>query len=154
MRGLPFLLVVRLVAAALLACVHCAAGAGTQAPAATQPASAAAPAVLPRDLPVRRGLGMGPEPAGWGSPLLALALTGAAGAGLLWWRTAHARKGHAARARSGPAAVSRLASQALTAHASVHAVQWNGEELLVGCTAQQVTILSRRRIGGTPGDAS
>jgi flagellar biogenesis protein FliO len=48
----------------------------------------------------------------------------------------------------------RLASQALTPHASVHAVAWNGEEYLVGCTPQQVTLLARRRLDAAPGEGS
>ena len=35
-------------------------------------------------------------------------------------------------------------SQALTPHASVHAVQWKGEEFLLACTPQQVTLVARR----------
>ena len=42
---------------------------------------------------------------------------------------------------AGPA---RLASMAPTPQASVHVVQWQGEELLLGCTAQGVSLLARR----------
>jgi hypothetical protein len=42
----------------------------------------------------------------------------------------------------------RLSSQVLTAQASLHAVRWNGEELLLGCTAQHVTVLARRPAAG------
>lgn len=41
----------------------------------------------------------------------------------------------------------RLASVALTPQASVHVVQWHGEEFLLACTAQQVTVLSQRKTG-------
>lgn len=51
----------------------------------------------------------------------------------------------AARARRDTAPL-RTASQALTAQASIHAVRWHGEELLLGCTPQQVTVLARRAL--------
>lgn len=38
----------------------------------------------------------------------------------------------------------RLASVPLTPQASVHVVQWHGQEFLLACTAQQVTVLSQR----------
>lgn len=41
----------------------------------------------------------------------------------------------------------RLASVALTPQASVHVVQWHGEEFLLACTPQQVTVLSQRKGG-------
>lgn len=56
------------------------------------------------------------------------------------------------RSRSEGALV-RLSSQALTPHASVHAVRWKGEELLIGCTAQHVTLLSRRPAAPVEGGA-
>jgi hypothetical protein len=46
----------------------------------------------------------------------------------------------------------RLSSHPLTAHASVHALRWNGEELLVGCTSQQVTLLARQPMPADPGE--
>lgn len=154
MRGLFSSVLVKLAAAAVLWVGHGCVAASGQATAALQPASAAATAVLPRGLPVRRDPAAGGEPTGFTPSLLALALTGLAGAGAFWWRTSRSRKDSAARRGAGQAAVSRLASQALTQHASVHAIQWNGEEYLVGCTMQQVTLLSRRRIDGLPGDVS
>jgi hypothetical protein len=51
-------------------------------------------------------------------------------------------------ARGGQAPVLRLSSQALTPQASVHAVQWRGDEYLLGCTAHRVTLLCRRAIPG------
>ena len=36
----------------------------------------------------------------------------------------------------------------LTQHASVHVVRWGDEELLLGSTPQQVTLLARRALGG------
>ena len=32
----------------------------------------------------------------------------------------------------------------LAPHATLHTVEWNGEELLLGCTAQSVTLVARR----------
>lgn len=58
----------------------------------------------------------------------------------------------AARAGRGQRPIQRLASQALTPQASVHAVQWNGEEFLLGCTGQQVTLLARRSAPAPAGE--
>jgi hypothetical protein len=102
---------------------------------------------------LRRDLAVGAQGTGWGSSLGLLALAGAAGAGLLWWKTARPRRALAG-ARSEPAALVRLSSQPLTPHASVHTVRWNGEEFLVGCTAQAVTLLSRRSADGAAGEQS
>lgn len=55
-----------------------------------------------------------------------------------------------ARRQEGPL---RTASQALTAQASIHAVRWHGEELLLGCTAQQVSVLARRTLAPAEKDA-
>jgi flagellar biogenesis protein FliO len=57
--------------------------------------------------------------------------------------------------RSGvpTADITRMASQPLTAQTSIHVVRWNDEELLLGCTPQQVTLLARRPVhsaGDTP----
>ncbi len=48
---------------------------------------------------------------------------------------------------------SRLGSVALTPQASVHVVKWHGEEYLLACTPQQVTVLSQRKAAGE-GEAS
>jgi hypothetical protein len=52
------------------------------------------------------------------------------------------------------AELERLSSQPLTAQASLHAVRWKGEDLLLACTTQQVTVLARKPTplpeGGTP----
>lgn len=42
--------------------------------------------------------------------------------------------------------LTRRASQALTPHASVHVLRWNGEEILLGCTAQQIRVLARKSV--------
>lgn len=142
-------------AATLLIAWACCATAAAQGDGAAARALAASPAAtLPASLPVRRDLPLAGEATSWGSSLVLLALTGGAGAWVLWWRSARARTNAAKAARSEAACVLRLASQPLTQHASVHAVQWNGEEFLLGCTAQQVTLLSRRPVDALRGDAS
>jgi flagellar biogenesis protein FliO len=61
----------------------------------------------------------------------------------------------AGRARATPGReLVRISSQALTAQASLHAVRWNGEELLLACTPQQVTLLARRPAVAAGGDAA
>lgn len=140
--------------AALAMALGCCAVAATEHSAPAQTASSASSAsALPSSLPLRRDLPLGSEPKDWTPSFALLAFVGAAGAGMLWWRTGRARRTFG-RARPEPAAVLRLSSQALTPHASVHAVRWNGEELLVGCTAQAVTLLSRRNADGAEGERS
>ena len=100
-------------------------------------------ATLPATLPVRRDSGTVAEAASW-APSLALVMLAGAGGAWAWWR-----RSPRARGRVGASAreeVLRLSSQPLTPQASVHAVQWRGEELLLACTAQQVTVLARRPI--------
>lgn len=46
----------------------------------------------------------------------------------------------------GQGTLSRISSQTLTPQASVHAVTWHGEELLLGCTPQSVTVLARHPV--------
>jgi flagellar biogenesis protein FliO len=127
--------------ALLLAGALCTASAADQPTPA--PREAAAAGALPATLPLRRDASTAAEPANWGFSLLLLAVTGAAGGWMLWRRGA---RGRLLPVRAESAGVQRLTSQALTAQASVHAVQWHGEELLLGCTAQQVTLLGRRPV--------
>jgi hypothetical protein len=108
-------------------------------------AAASSPrAALPPSLPVKRDAITAPGPASWNPGLALLGVAGAAGGFWLWRRgftdLARAR----VRNRTGTSAVVRLSSQPLTPHASVHAVQWKGEEYLIACTAQQVTLLSHQ----------
>lgn len=106
---------------------------------------------LPTSLPVRRNDGDSPGDMGW-SPLVGLGALAVGAAG--WW--AWARQTGRRRLRNYPgqgAAIVRLSSQGLTPHASVHAVRWNGEEYLLGCTSQKVTLLSRRKVMPTEGEA-
>lgn len=104
--------------------------------------AASAPS-LPAQLPLRRDgqEGSGTPVLGWRAASLLL-LAGGAGGWLLWRRGLLVR-GTAPPPRGAPA-VQRLSSQALTPQASVHSVRWQGEDLLLGCTAQQVTLLARR----------
>lgn len=113
-----------------------------QAPAASAPASAQAGRPLPADLPLKRDVPGQAEGPPWLALLALLALAG--GAGLLLLR----RRGAAGLLRAwqrpqGGAGIERLASHPLTPQASVHAVRWHGEELLLGCTGTQVTVLAR-----------
>jgi len=48
------------------------------------------------------------------------------------------------RVRGAQGQLVRLSSHSLTAQASVHAVRWRDEELLLGCTPTGVTVLARR----------
>lgn len=48
------------------------------------------------------------------------------------------------RPANGPVTLKPAARVALTPQVSVHVVEWHGEELLLGCTSQTVTLLARR----------
>ena len=115
-----------------------------QAPAFAQAREAASSPTLPASLPLRRDAARASEPVPWASAAWILAFTGVAGGWLAWRRLARPRHGAGSPGRPREAVV-RLHSQALTPHASVHSVRWNGEVLLVGCTAQAVTVLARRK---------
>lgn len=80
---------------------------------------------------------------GYLAPLLGLLFLAAGAGAWLWWRRTGTRTTgpHSGRKK---AQVLRVSSQALTQHASVHAVQWGGEEYLLGATAQQVTLIATR----------
>jgi hypothetical protein len=107
---------------------------------------------LPGSLPLRRDAEVAADGGPWMPSALLLGLGLAAG-GYVAWRRRARRQPHPGGRWGGPA-VARLSSQALTPHASVHAVQWNGEEFLLACTTQQVTVLAHRPVaadqGGTP----
>jgi len=119
----------------------CAALAGLACEARAVDVQASTASSLPGSLPLRRDVASESAP-GWKTPVVLLAIAGAGGAWALWRRKARPD----GQTRS-PERIVRLSSQALTPQASVHAVQWNGEELLLACTAQQVTLLSRRAAG-------
>jgi flagellar biogenesis protein FliO len=96
-----------------------------------------------------------PEPGldggGWMPSALLFGLALGVGGYAVWRRSAGAQA--RAAARRGESAVTRLSSHPLTPHASVHTVQWNGEEFLLACTPQQVTVLARRASTGAQGEA-
>jgi uncharacterized protein YbjT (DUF2867 family) len=100
--------------------------------------------VLPANLPLRREpISTIPAPS-WLAASGTLALL-AFGGTILVGRHRKWAWLAAARSRTAPGReLVRVSSQALTAQASVHAVRWNGEELLLACTAQHVTLLARR----------
>jgi hypothetical protein len=104
-------------------------------------AAIAGPVSLPASMPLRRDSDTPVVGSGWMSAL-ALLVTGGAGGAWWWRRKSRDDAGRPTRARAMQ--VVTLASRSLTAQASVHAIEWNGEELLLACTAQNVTVLSRR----------
>ena len=124
--------------------------AGLQARATEAPGSSnASQAGLPAALPLRRDA-TAAEGHGWTTPLALLLLVGTGGAWAGWRRLVQRR---ARSPESVPALrVVRVSSQALTPQASLHAVQWNGEELLLACTAQQVSVIARRAARCVPED--
>lgn len=113
---------------------------------------AAAADSLPSTLPLRRDVEAVSETSLWLPSILLLGLGGAA-AGFLLWRRGGAGSPRLPGGRRVEGAVTRMSSHALTPHASVHAVQWHGQEFLVGCTAQQVTLLARRDAPAAQEDA-
>ncbi|HEY8360372.1 MAG TPA: flagellar biosynthetic protein FliO [Ramlibacter sp.] len=145
----------RRVSVALLAAALFIAGPGTsrvvaQPLASTPAASASATPLLPRTLPLRREEPAAP-PSAVGAASAALLLAALAAGGLLAWRRGPAGLQQWRSRRSGAAALARVSSQALTPHASIHVVHWSDEELLLGCTAQQVTVIARRPLSPAPG---
>ena len=118
--------------------------ASTAAPASEKDVETAPARAMPlaSSLPLRRDEATAPSPPGGWPSLALLTLAGAGGAWALWRRT---QRGKPPRGRTThDSHAVRVSSQALTAQASVHVVRWNGEELLVGCTAQQLQLLARR----------
>lgn len=109
-------------------------------------------AVLSPSLPLRRDVAREGEQGGWALPLLAVTLASAGGAWTWWLRSRRSGAGSREVAKGGR--LVRLSSQALTGHASVHAVRWNGEELLLACTGQQVRVIARRAVPGAAEDAA
>lgn len=109
----------------------------------------AASGKLPSALPVRRDVPEPGSPPPWTSTLGLLSLGAALGGWWIWTRRASR-----SRLARNVNPIVRLGSQALTQQASVHAVQWNGEEFLLGCTAQGVVLLSRRSVPASPGEES
>lgn len=80
----------------------------------------------------------------WAAVMVLAALV----AGWIWakrgggtWRGAALRWNVRRASRDAPTTVARTS---LTPAASLHVVEWQGEELLLGCTAQSIAILARR----------
>ncbi|ROZ63200.1 flagellar biosynthetic protein FliO [Ramlibacter sp. WS9] len=109
------------------------------------PASSASAASPFSQIPLRRDSaadGSAAASAGWAVLFVAVV----AGVGLLLIR----RKAGAGvpggwlRPASGKQLPKALGRVPLTPQASLHVVEWQGEELLLGCTAQSVTVVARR----------
>ena len=115
------------------------------------PAWGAAESALPGSLPLRRDAEPASDGGFWMPSLLLLGLALAAG-GYVAWRRGGSLADRSA-GRRADRAITRISSQALTPQASVHAVAWNGEEYLLACTAQQVTLLARRAVDPAKGGA-
>jgi hypothetical protein len=117
-----------------------------------QPPGAPAPSF--GNLPLQRDDARAGGILGWGEALGAVVLLVVLVAGLQYAR----RRGGRAAAGSWwspkPAADGLRSGQAirLTPAASLHVVQWGGEELLVACTSGAVTLLGRRPLAAA-GDA-
>ncbi len=107
-------------------------------------AASSAPAI-PHSVPLKRELQGGSPGGNWSIPALLLGLTGVAGAALLVVRRGGARlwAGASAVGRQ-PGAIATLGRQVLTPQVTVHALRWHGEDLLLSCTAQEVTVIARR----------
>ncbi|HSW16769.1 MAG TPA: flagellar biosynthetic protein FliO [Ramlibacter sp.] len=133
---------------------HVSAQALAPASAASAVATSAAPAAsLPASLPLRRDAAdTASADVPWFTGLLLLGPLAAAGVALVRYQGGSILP---RRIRAGATArpeLTRVASQSLTAQASVHVIRWGGEELLVGCTPAQVSLLSRRPLDATPDD--
>ena len=107
---------------------------------------ASAPPGLPAALPLRREPVNAFPAAPWLATSGTLAVLAIGGTLLVGrrrkWGWLRLRDGRADGARE----LVRVASQPLTAQASLHAIRWHGEDLLLGCTPQQVTLLARHPI--------
>ncbi|HSV79493.1 MAG TPA: hypothetical protein VLK85_09850, partial [Ramlibacter sp.] len=114
-------------------------GQGPGALAAAAPAAAPVAPALPPNLPLRREGTQGETSSSWllASGLLVVLAVGALALAGRRGGAARLLRG-ALRQPTGQRGIERLASQALTAQASVHAIRWQGEELLVACTPHEV----------------
>lgn len=118
---------------------------GSSSPHASAVASSPGQSRLPADLPLRRDSEPASAiPAGYGAWLLVLVL---ALGGLLALRQARRGKGRwlaGLRGTDAGGAPKVLAVKLLGAHASLQVVEWNGKEILLGCSPQAVTVLDSR----------
>jgi hypothetical protein len=119
-------------------------------------AIASGPALFPQ-LPLKRESSPGAsalESLGWMALLLAV---GAIAAIVLVRRKGGTSKGFGPawmRAPTRLEAPKLLSGISLAQHPSLHVVEWNGEELLLGCTAQGISVLARRDSTGAGVDAT
>lgn len=110
------------------------------------PAASAASAPRPfSQIPLRRDSaddGSAAASAGWAVLFVALV----AGGGLLMIRrrAGGGTSGSWLRHPAGQQLPKALGRVPLTPQASLHVVEWQGEELLLGCTAQSVSVVARR----------
>ena len=132
--------------AACMACMSSMA-AGADATAGAPPAVSAAdkPAGLPAHLPLKRDPADASEGSPWVMLLVLLGLSAGAGWLVLRQRGAESLL-RAWRVPKAKAGIERIGSEVLTPQASVHVLRWQDEDLLLACTATQVTLLSRRPV--------
>jgi hypothetical protein len=108
------------------------------------PGTGTSASALPVTLPVRRDADPTWGGTTWWPGWVGLAFVVAVGGWFAWRRGTRVITGKASRPRMEGSHAERVSSHALTPQASVHVVRWHGEELLLGCTPQQVTLLCRR----------
>jgi hypothetical protein len=136
----------RAIVAALALSFGCTQAASDAEPAHPASAPASARVQFP-ELPLRRDAAAG-ESAAASIAWAVLFLAVVAGAGFILVRkggVAGLRPG-AGWPRAGASNAGRpvsLGRTALTQQASVHVIEWKGEELLLGCTSHSVTLLAR-----------
>lgn len=125
---------------------------GQAAFAQTQPPIAASGQTQLSQLPLRRDAAVGgsiAESAGWA----ALFVAGLASVAFVMIRRrtlpGSGPGGSWLRPVAGASMPKALWRMSLTQQASLHLVEWRGEELLLGCTPQSVTILARRALGAS-----
>lgn len=116
-----------------------------QASAETPIPAASSATAIPHSVPLKRELQGASAGGNWSIPALLLGLTGVAGAAMLVVRRSGSRLWAGASAvGKRPGAITSLGRQVLTPQVSVHALRWQGEDLLLSCTAQEVTVIARR----------
>jgi hypothetical protein len=106
---------------------------------------AAGAASIAAAVPLRRDTEGYSDASLWMPMLVMLALCAVAGGYVVWHKGVGALLGRRTDGRrTRRESLARLSSQPLTPQASVHVLHWQGEELLVACTPQQVTLLARK----------
>ena len=135
------------------AAITCAAAAPLCARAqAVGPASSAAS--LPASLPLKKDV---PSPETPVRAMLAWSLVlviAAAGAGFVLLRSGRLGRGGVAWGRSPAGVLRRMTSLPLAQNASLHVIQWDSQEYLLGTTPQGVTLLDKRPVQQPAGTAA